>query len=172
MSVTERYIMLLMEQEDTPEDENIEKQEQPEQPENPQDQEEQPEQEEEGPPEEQEPEQEQEGPPPDQGEFDQEQPGAMTIPAGRIYELKKIYNRLYTLRDLLDNYSDMRLEPLKKEVREALDIFKIYTSDPTRSEGDLDEFITDYYKFIKFIFANFDEFVDVYNKENKKKSSK
>ncbi|GIU69103.1 MAG: hypothetical protein KatS3mg002_0339 [Candidatus Woesearchaeota archaeon] len=71
---------------------------------------------------------------------------------GRVYELKKIYNKLLIISDFLSDETDEFLIKLKQYTNRALDLFNIVISNINQFKDKLDDIIVQYYVFIKKVF--------------------
>lgn len=68
---------------------------------------------------------------------------------GRVFRLKKIYSRLISLSKILDNFSDVIYEDLKKKIIESIDIFHLIISNFDQFKDQIDDIINKYYNFLK-----------------------
>lgn len=68
---------------------------------------------------------------------------------GRIYEVRKIYHRMEVINNFLKNNPDIKLDPIKKLVGEAYDIFNIVVNNISSFKDKIDDVITQYYKFVE-----------------------
>jgi hypothetical protein len=77
---------------------------------------------------------------------------------GRVYELNKIYYRLYVINKFLKNTSDRRLQKVKKMVAEAFDIYRLILNNIKSYKDKVDEIILQYYEFISHLVIKLDEY--------------
>jgi len=67
---------------------------------------------------------------------------------GRIYELNKIYYRMFTIHKILRNNPDKDLDELKKMTSEAFDIYRLILNNIKSYKDQVDNIILTYYEFI------------------------
>jgi hypothetical protein len=84
---------------------------------------------------------------------------------GRIYELNKIYDRLYLINKFLENNPDHKLIKLRKMVGESFSIFRLVLNNLPSFKDKIDEVILVYYQFISSVVLMLEKYM-------KKKSSK
>ena len=77
---------------------------------------------------------------------------------GRIYELNKIYYRLYVINKFLKNTSDERLQKIKKMVSEAFDIYRLILNNIKSYKDKLDDIILQYYEFISHLVLALEDY--------------
>lgn len=77
---------------------------------------------------------------------------------GRIYELNKIYYRLYTINKFLKNVSDEKLQSIKKMVSEAFDIYRLILNNIDSYKDKVDDIILKYYEFISNLVLIIDDY--------------
>ena len=77
---------------------------------------------------------------------------------GRIYELNKLYTRLYTVHSLLRNTSDPKLINVKQLVGETFDIFKLILNNIPSYKDKIDDVILTYYDFISNLVITLDKY--------------
>jgi hypothetical protein len=86
----------------------------------------------------------------EEGQFGEEEVKDPTE-LGRIYELNKIYTRLYVINKFLKNTSDEKLQKIKKMVSEAFDIFRLILNNIKSYKEKIDDIILQYYEFISHL---------------------
>jgi len=77
---------------------------------------------------------------------------------GRIYELNKIYYRLYVINKFLKNTSDEKLQKVKKMVGEAFDIYRLVLNNIKSYKEEIDDIILKYYKFISHLVLALEDY--------------
>jgi hypothetical protein len=77
---------------------------------------------------------------------------------GRVYELNKIYYRLYVINKHLKNTSDERLQKLKKMVSQAFDIYRLILNNIKSYKDKVDEVILQFYEFISNVVIQLNEY--------------
>jgi hypothetical protein len=77
---------------------------------------------------------------------------------GRIYELNKIYKRLYVINKFLKNTSDERLQKIKKMVSEAFDIYRLILNNIKSYKDKIDDVILQYYEFISHLVLALEDY--------------
>lgn len=87
------------------------------------------------------------------------------VEIGRVYELKKIYNRLLALENYIFRVSDDdTILEVRKAIGEAINLFEVVISNFDQFKDRIDEIIIQFYKFIDKIY----EKIHVYFKRLKK----
>lgn len=86
---------------------------------------------------------------------------------GRIFELKKIYNRLLSIESYLSFTSDDELLNIGIYVSKSIEFFEIMSSNIDSFRDQIDNIIVLYYKFLKLVY---DEIEEYYKKKNKEES--
>ena len=71
---------------------------------------------------------------------------------GRIFELKKIYERLLSLDSYLSFSADPVLIKLRTFTGDAVDLFEVVISNIMKFQEKIDEIIIIYYKFLNLIY--------------------
>ena len=71
---------------------------------------------------------------------------------GRIFELKKIYERLLSLDSYLSFSADPILIKLRTFTSDAVDLFEVVISNIMKFQDKVDEIIVIYYKFLNLIY--------------------
>jgi len=77
---------------------------------------------------------------------------------GRIYELKKIYNRLYILNKFLNRSSDPELNDMRRMTGDAFEIYKMISGNLKSYTNSMDDIIKHYYSFISSLVLDLEEF--------------
>jgi hypothetical protein len=86
---------------------------------------------------------------------------------GRIYELNKIYTRLYTIHKILSNTSDSKLQTLREMTSEAFEIFRLILNNIRSYVNIIDDIILKYYEFLGELV----KLLDIYFKANSEKDN-
>jgi len=84
---------------------------------------------------------------------------------GRIYELNKIYMRLYTIHKILSSVSDSKLQNIRDMTTEVFEIYRLILNNIKSYAGILDDIILQYYKFLDELVR----ILDIYFKANSEK---
>lgn len=91
---------------------------------------------------------------------------------GRMYELNKIYCRLYIINKFLKNTSDEKLQETKKMVSEAFDIYRLILNNIKSYKDKIDEIILQYYEFISHLVLAMEDYYNTqYNKSDNKEQN-
>jgi len=85
---------------------------------------------------------------------------------GRVYELKKIYNKLLEINNFLADETDEFLMKLREYNSRALELFKILISNIDKFKDKLDDIIVQYYVFIQKVFMVIKKVYILRQKEN------
>lgn len=90
---------------------------------------------------------------------------------GKIYELKKIYQRLITMESYLGSNSDIVLLKVRNYVSQVIDLFNTLISNITTFKADLDKIIILYYMFLRSVYSLVEKYFtkkeDLLDKEKK-----
>lgn len=78
---------------------------------------------------------------------------------GRLYHLKKIYNRLLSLNKILIKYPYEEVIPIRKDVREMLELMSLVNNNLKSYKKDIDEIIVNMYAFLKETIQNLNDIV-------------
>ena len=78
---------------------------------------------------------------------------------GKIFILKKIYTRMISLNNYMDNFSERKLLSLKNKMREATELFKMIIDNFDRFKGNMDDIIKYYRLFLITVIKELDEFL-------------
>jgi len=81
---------------------------------------------------------------------------------GRIYELNKIYTRLYVIHKILSSVSDPKLQKIRDMTSEAFEIYRLILNNIKSYEGIIDDIILKYYEFLTELV----KVLDIYFKVN------
>lgn len=85
---------------------------------------------------------------------------------GRLYELRKIYLRLYIIEKILNNSTDRNLLEISNVVKKAFEVYRIVIQNLKSFQDRIDDVIVDYYKFIKVVTSKLEKYFLEKNKEN------
>jgi hypothetical protein len=101
------------------------------------------------------------------GEFPsfEEEPQYTESYIGKMYEMKKIHARLLSLMSFLELTTNKSLIKLRAYVVEALELFRIVTSNLDTYKDKIGEIIVIFYKFLRLSYVIVQAF---YEKENRK----
>lgn len=86
---------------------------------------------------------------------------------GRVFELKKIYNRLTTIESYLNYSSDSVLLKLRNYVSKSIELFEVLSSNIKSYQDKMDSIIVTYYKFISVIYAILKKYMAKKHEEEK-----
>lgn len=86
---------------------------------------------------------------------------------GKMYEMKKIHARLLSLMSFLELTTNKSLIKLRAYVIEALELFRIVTSNLDTYKDKIGEIIIIFYKFLRLSYTIVQAF---YEKENRKEA--
>lgn len=75
---------------------------------------------------------------------------------GRIYELNKLYNKLYVINSILNNTPDEEITELRKMVRESFNIFRLILNNLDSYKEKIDEIILKFYEFVGQVVKQID----------------
>ena len=98
-------------------------------------------------------------------------PGSNNIEFSKIYELRKIYQKLQLLRSMFEKFSDLELDNDKDDLMESIFLFqKILIPNLDTLTDRLDRIIKNYQNFIKTSSDKLEKFYTKKIKEKKEKS--
>lgn len=86
---------------------------------------------------------------------------------GRIFELKKIYNRLLSIESYLSFTSDDKLLEIALHVSKSIQFFEIMSSNIDSFKDQIDNIIVLYYKFLKVVYDEIEEYYKKKNEDSK-----
>jgi hypothetical protein len=107
----------------------------------------------------------------------QQEPEKTAIQIGRIYELKKIYNRLLSIEEYLSFTNDSRLQKLRDYISKGIELFELLISNidsfMKEDKSLVDSIVVLYYKFIIRIYLVLKQYYeDNEDTKNKNKQNK
>ena len=85
---------------------------------------------------------------------------------GRVYELKRIYNKLISAEEYLSYSSDPIIVKLRKYVSQAVELFELVISNIDLYKDKIDQIIVDYYAFLMGIYHIMKIYYDRLRKED------
>jgi len=89
---------------------------------------------------------------PDMGDMNDPMEGPSLEQIGRSFELKRIYDRLLSIRTHLSIFVEDEFDELKKTISKAIDLFDLMISNYKQYEDKIDDIILLYYNFINEIY--------------------
>jgi len=84
---------------------------------------------------------------------------------GRIYELNKIYTRLYVIHKILSSVSDTKLQNIRDMTSEVFEIYRLVLNNIKSYMGIIDDVILLYYQYLNELIR----ILDIYFKANSEK---
>lgn len=100
-----------------------------------------------------------------------EEPPKTPTELGRIYEIKKIYFRLYVIHKFLKNNSDPSLKELNVMVDQAFDIFRLILNNLKSYKDKIDQVILSFYDFISNVLIEIDKYYQAKSETQLKNSN-
>ena len=85
---------------------------------------------------------------------------------GRVYELKRIYNKLISAEEYLSYSSDPIIVKLRKYVSQSVELFELVISNIDLYKDKIDQIIVDYYAFLMGIYHIMKVYYDRLRKED------
>lgn len=85
---------------------------------------------------------------------------------GRIYELKRIYNRLLTLEEYLSFSADDKLLNLKQHVATSIEFFELIVSNIDTFLDKIDDIIVMYYDFLRAMYKILKAYLELTSKKD------
>ena len=77
---------------------------------------------------------------------------------GRIYEMKKIYNRLFVLDNFLTRSADPNLTEMKDMISDSFGIYKMIAGNLQSYKDGMDDIIKHYYAFISSAVLDLEDY--------------
>lgn len=96
-----------------------------------------------------------------------EEPQHTAKELGRIYELNKIYYRLYTINKILNNIPDPKISEIREMVSEAFDMFRMISNNVVTYKDMLDDVILKYYAFIGRVVLTLEKYFKITSESDK-----
>lgn len=93
--------------------------------------------------------------PTDEESFEEEEIDPKMI--GKIYELKKIHQKLVSISNMIDHFASADFEDLRNYVNKGLELFNIVTDNFAVFKDNIDILISDYYRFLERVVEKFEK---------------
>lgn len=88
---------------------------------------------------------------------------------GRVYELKKIYNRLLSIESYLSSSSDIILLKLRNYITQSLELFDTLISNIQVYKDKLDEIVILFYEFLEYVYMIMKRYYEIQSDEQEGK---
>ena len=84
---------------------------------------------------------------------------------GNAYRLKKVYLNMRAVSKLLDSYSDSKVEMLKRELNEAMEMFHIIVVNYELYKENVEDILSKYSDIVKKTISEFDIIIKEINSD-------
>jgi len=91
---------------------------------------------------------------------------------GRLYEMNKIYARLYAIDKILKTIADEKLEKTKKTMNDAFDIYRMVLNNYSKYKDKMDEIILRYYDYIGSLTNELKDYFESRETKNQRDNEK
>ena len=78
---------------------------------------------------------------------------------GRLYHLKRIYTKLLRISKILDKYPYKEIVPVRKDVRDMLELMSLISTNLKSYKENIDEIIINMYCFLKEVIRNISDII-------------